>query len=281
MLQVRDFHIAKREEDIGSYAGYIGSAFMFGRTLTSAFWGVVADCYGRKPVIIFGTSIVVVFNTLFGLSTNFWMAVVTRFLLGNLNGLLGPIKAYAAEIFREEYQALGMSTISSAWGIGLIIGPALGGFLAQPAEKYPDLFTKGSLFGRFPYFLPCLCISVFALVVALGSFWIPETLHNHDSERPHQDTYKALEAASDTKDENESAPKENLFKNWPLMSSIISYCIFALHDMAYSEVYLYISLISLILRVADQTQGRSFEETHKRSFISHIHSNPMCRQTFF
>nr|XP_025884723.1 protein ZINC INDUCED FACILITATOR 1-like [Solanum lycopersicum] len=116
MLQVRDFHIAKREEDIGSYAGYIGSAFMFGRTLTSAFWGVVADCYGRKPVIIFGTSIVY---------------------------------AYAAEIFREEYQALGMSTISSAWGIGLIIGPALGGFLAQPAEKYPDLFTKGSLFGRY------------------------------------------------------------------------------------------------------------------------------------
>ncbi|KAL3349318.1 hypothetical protein AABB24_022450 [Solanum stoloniferum] len=236
-FMVRDFHIAKREEDIGSYAGYVGSAFMFGRSLTSAFWGVVADRYGRKPVIIFGTSIVVVFNTLFGLSTNFWMAVVTRFLLGSLNGLLGPIKAYAAEIFREEYQALGMSTISSAWGIGLIIGPALGGFLAQPAEKYPDLFSKDSLFGRFPYFLPCLCISVFALVVAVGSFWIPETLHNHDSERPRQDSYKALEAASDTKDGNESTPKENLFKNWPLMSSIISYCVFALHDMAYSEIF--------------------------------------------
>ncbi|XP_027772641.1 uncharacterized protein LOC107019839 [Solanum pennellii] len=41
-----------------------------------------------------------------------------------------------------------------------------------PAEKYPYLFSKGSLFGRFRYFLPCLCISVFALVVAVGSFWI-------------------------------------------------------------------------------------------------------------
>uniref|UniRef100_A0A3Q7GSC3 Major facilitator superfamily (MFS) profile domain-containing protein n=1 Tax=Solanum lycopersicum TaxID=4081 RepID=A0A3Q7GSC3_SOLLC len=136
IVYVRDFHIAKREEDIGSYACYTGFAFMFGRTLTSAFWGVMADRYGRKSVIIFGTSIVVVFNTLFGLSTNFWMVVVTRFLLGSLNGLLGPIKAYAAEIFREEYQALGMSTISSAWGIGLIIGPALGGFLAQ--VKLPE-----------------------------------------------------------------------------------------------------------------------------------------------
>jgi len=55
---------------------------------------------------------------------------------------------------------------------------------------------------------------------------------------PPQSSYEALEeAASDTKDGNESAPKENLFKNWPLMSSIILYCVFSLHDMAYTEVY--------------------------------------------
>ncbi|CAN4111348.1 unnamed protein product [Withania somnifera] len=234
---VRDFHIAKREEDIGSYAGYVGSAYMFGRTLTSALWGIVADRYGRKPVIIFGTFTVVVFNTLFGLSINLWMAIITRFLLGSLNGLLGPIKAYAAEIFREEYQALGMSTISTAWGIGLIVGPALGGFLAQPAEKYPSIFSQDSIFRRFPYFLPCLSISLFALVVAIGSFWLPETLHNHDLKMTSQDSYNALEAASDTKEGNESTSKENLFKNWPLMSSIIVYCVFSLHDMAYSEIF--------------------------------------------
>ncbi|MCD7465543.1 Protein ZINC INDUCED FACILITATOR-LIKE 1 [Datura stramonium] len=234
---IRDFHIAKREEDISTCAGYVGSAFMLGRALTSVFWGTVADRYGRKPVIVFGTFVVVVFNTLFGLSVNFWMAIITRFLLGFLNGLIGPIKAYAAEIFREEYQALGMSTISTAWGIGLIIGPALGGFLAQPAEKYPSVFSKDSIFGRFPYFLPCLCISLFSLAVAIASFWLPETLHNHDSRMPPQSSYKALEAASDTKDKNESAPKENLFKNWPLMSSIILYCVFSLHDMAYTEIF--------------------------------------------
>ncbi|CAH2080668.1 unnamed protein product [Thlaspi arvense] len=144
---IRDFHIAEKEEDIGFYAGYVGSSFMLGRALTSVFWGVVADRYGRKPVIILGTSAVVIFNTLFGLSVNFWMAICTRFLLGSLNGLLGPIKAFAVEIFRNEYQALGLSTVSTAWGIGLIIGPALGGFLAQPAEKYPAIFSQDSLFG--------------------------------------------------------------------------------------------------------------------------------------
>ncbi|KAI7728188.1 hypothetical protein M8C21_006360, partial [Ambrosia artemisiifolia] len=67
---IRDFNIAETEEDISYYAGFVGAAYMIGRALTSVFWGMCADRYGRKPV-------------------------------------------------------------STSWGIGLIIGPALGGFLAQ------------------------------------------------------------------------------------------------------------------------------------------------------
>ena len=89
-FQIRDFHIAKREEDIATYAGYVGelmfivfslllhvffnqicdpntmlnifegSAFMLGRALTSVLWGIFADRYGRKPVIIMGTISVLV-----------------------------------------------------------------------------------------------------------------------------------------------------------------------------------------------------------------------------
>ncbi|CAI0442246.1 unnamed protein product [Linum tenue] len=258
-FMIRDFNVAEKEEDIGYYAGYVGSSFMFGRALTSVLWGMVADRYGRKPVILFGTSSVVILNTIFGLSVNFWMAVITRFLLGCLNGLLGPIKAYAIEIFRHEHQALGLSTITTAWGIGLIIGPALGGFLAQPAEKYPALFSKDSLFGRlvnclafllrFPYFLPSLAISIIAVGVTIASFWLPETLHNHKEKRAaSDDSYDALETASGDgglkeDDGNTVAITElkkqpaSLLRNWPLMSSIMVYCIFSLHDMAYTEIF--------------------------------------------
>lgn len=107
---------------------------MFGRALTSVLWGMIADRYGRKPVIMFGTMAVlvhflvlisliivywltcergnrifiyyshsilcilmndyprIIFNTLFGLSTTFWMAVSTRFLLGSLCCILGPMR---------------------------------------------------------------------------------------------------------------------------------------------------------------------------------------------
>ncbi|GJN07074.1 hypothetical protein PR202_ga24867 [Eleusine coracana subsp. coracana] len=73
----------------------------------------------------------IIFNTLFGLSVKYWMAITTRFLLGALNGFLGPIKAYSVEVCRSEQAALGLSIVSTAWGLGVIIGPAIGGYLAQ------------------------------------------------------------------------------------------------------------------------------------------------------
>ncbi|XP_021773414.1 protein ZINC INDUCED FACILITATOR 1-like isoform X2 [Chenopodium quinoa] len=246
-FMIRDFHIAEQKADVGYYAGFVGSAFMFGRALTSVVWGKLADRYGRKPIIITGTIAVVIFNTMFGLSVNFWMAVSARFLLGSLCGLLGPAKAYVSEICREEHQAVGMSMITTAWGIGLIIGPALGGLLSQPAEKYPQIFSQESLFGRFPYFLPCLITSAFAAVITVGSFWLPESLHTHKSKNlSGDDLYEALEAASYCADEKSSGKEiegqadvsaKSLFRNWPLMSSIIVYCIFSLHDMAYTEIF--------------------------------------------
>ncbi|EPS69109.1 hypothetical protein M569_05658, partial [Genlisea aurea] len=161
-FMIRDFHIAKNAEDIGYYAGFVeGSSYMLGRTFTSLLWGTISDRYGRKLVIIFGCVSLVVFNTLFGLSVNFWMALITRFLLGSLNGLLGPIKAYACELVRDEYQSIGLSAVSTAWGTGLIIGPALGGYLAQPAEKFPGLFSSDSVFGRFTLFLFTLTLFFF------------------------------------------------------------------------------------------------------------------------
>ncbi|GLJ49546.1 hypothetical protein SUGI_1050790 [Cryptomeria japonica] len=244
-FMVRDFHIGKTE-DIGYYAGYIGSSFMFGRFLTSALWGMASDKYGRKPVMLIGVASVIIFNTLFGVSVNFWMAISTRFLLGSFNGMLGPVKAYSSEVCREEHQALGLSIVGTMWGIGLIIGPALGGFFAQPADKYPNIFSKKSLFGRFPYLLPCLCISVIAVIVFVSTFWLPETLHKHPlegEEKGHYDPEIGSKGESHQANNKEETTKKNqvqkksLLKSWPVMSSIIVYCVFSLHDIAYSEIF--------------------------------------------
>ncbi|XP_074276154.1 protein ZINC INDUCED FACILITATOR-LIKE 1-like isoform X2 [Silene latifolia] len=233
---VRDFHIAEHEEDVSFYAGFEGSAFMVGRFLTALLWGMVADCYGRKTVMILSTMAVVIFNTLFGLSTSYWMALTMRFLLGAFCGVLGPMRAYATEVSRREHQALGVAMLSSAWGIGLVIGPALGGYLAQPAEKFPHIFSQESIFGRFPYFLVSLVISIFALIVFIICFWLPETLHSHDLEDADFIASDDLEKSQSTEG-RASNTWLSLLRNWPLMSVVILYCVFQLHDMAYIEIF--------------------------------------------
>nr|CBX25425.1 hypothetical_protein [Oryza glaberrima] len=233
IASLEDLHVAKKEQDIGLYAGFLGASYMIGRCFASLFWGVVADRIGRKPIIKFSILSVVIFNTLFGLSVKYWMAIATRFLLGALNGMLAPIKAYSIEVCRPEHQALGLSIVSTGWGIGLVVGPAIGGYFAQPAKQYPNVFSEKSIFGRFPYFLPCLCISLIALVVLISCIWLPETLHKH------KNTEGEIEMIDNSRStlEEDSHKQKSLYKNWPLISSIIAYCVFTLHDTAYSEIF--------------------------------------------
>ncbi|KAG8089161.1 hypothetical protein GUJ93_ZPchr0011g27117 [Zizania palustris] len=198
----------------------------------------------------------------------YWMAIATRFLLGSLNGMLAPIKAYSIEVCRPEHQALGLSVVSTAWGIGLVVGPAIGGYFAQPAKQYPSIFSEKSIFGRyiymsfcgvyksyyfikiqeqssltekhlfffgrFPYFLPCLCISLIALAVLISCIWLPETLHKHKN---IEGEVEMVDDDSISSPGEDSHKHKSLYKNWPLMSSIAAYCVFTLHDTAYSEIF--------------------------------------------
>ncbi|XP_062196593.1 protein ZINC INDUCED FACILITATOR 1-like isoform X2 [Phragmites australis] len=227
-FMIRDLKIAKQEQDIGFYAGFVGATYFLGRTISSVPWGMFADK--------------IVFNTLFGLSTTYWMAIVTRGLLGLLCGILGPIKAYATEVCRKEHQALGISLVTSSRAIALVVGPAIGGFLAQPAQKYPYLFSEESIFGRFPYFLPCFVISVLAAGSCIACIWLPETLHfHHDDKVEAIDELEALVSDSNLEGgkakESRGESTKNLLKNWQLISAVILYCIFCLHDTAYLETF--------------------------------------------
>ncbi|KAL6849979.1 hypothetical protein ACP4OV_020606 [Aristida adscensionis] len=245
--EIRDLHIAKEEEDIGFYAGFVGASYMFGRAITSVPWGIVADKHGRKPVIVITLISVVIFNTLFGLSSSYWMALTTRGLLGFMCGMLGPIKAYATEVVRKEYNHMALAVVSSSRGIGLIVGPAIGGYLAQPVDKYPGIFSEKSIFGRFPYFLPCFCISSLSVIALIACFWLPETLHKHNEDTVSVETVEESLADSDAQ-ENGSGGCLSLFTNWPLMSVITIYCLFSLQDVAYAEVF-------SLWAVSDRTYG--------------------------
>ncbi|KAH7441559.1 hypothetical protein KP509_03G043700 [Ceratopteris richardii] len=243
-FMVEDFNIAKSDTMVATYAGYIGSAMMLGRFISSAFWGIVADQYGRKPVILIGTFSIIIFNALFGFCTNFWMALMARFLLGLCNGILGAMKAYSSEICSKENQASGVSMLTTTWAVGLILGPAIGGYLTQPSDKYPAIFPTGSLFDRFPYALPCLCISAFAVPALISGFFIAESLHNHKL-KPKINVMDPSAYLEIEKLEDDTSVMSNLkiekdpplWKNISALTAMYIYCVWGLHSMAYSEMF--------------------------------------------
>ncbi|XP_044971582.1 protein ZINC INDUCED FACILITATOR-LIKE 1-like isoform X2 [Hordeum vulgare subsp. vulgare] len=213
-FMIRDLHVAKTVEDIGFYGGFVGASYMLGRALTSTVWGMVADRIGRKPVIVFGIFSMLVFNTLFGLSTNYWMAITSRFLVGSLTALLGPIRAYTNEICRPEHQAIGMSL-----------------YIMGSRSYYWTSYWR----------LSCTAGRKISNVISRELTIRKETLHNHKLDKIEDranGSFIAHSASSEELIEQQvkSVPTKNLLKNWPLMSSIVLYCIFCFDDMAYTEI---------------------------------------------
>ncbi len=65
-----------------------------------------------------------------------------------------------------------------------ILGPALGGALAQPCVNYPDWFARGTLFDRYPFLLPNLvCAVILGFGVLIGILFLKETHEQKKNKR--------------------------------------------------------------------------------------------------
>ncbi|CBN75080.1 conserved unknown protein [Ectocarpus siliculosus] len=190
---VQHLGVTDDKDEAGYYAGYVSSAFMVGRVGSSYFWGRFADSHGRLPVIYAGLTSMVVLSIAFGLSTSFLWALGCRFLLGVLNGLLGISKAMTSEVCGKEHEATGMAYVLGCASIGLVIGPGLGGLLAEPATHYPTVFSQSGLFGRFPYLLPNIVGAGIALTgLPFVFFFLKETRHVHNNRGDSSGEFKLL-----------------------------------------------------------------------------------------
>jgi hypothetical protein len=79
----------------------------------------------------------------------------------------------------KELQPRAFSVMPLVWTIGSIIGPAFGGFFAQPAVNMPGLFGNNKFFLHFPFVLPNLLAAIFFTVsIAVGILFLEETLES-------------------------------------------------------------------------------------------------------
>eukprot|EP00292_Cryptomonas_paramecium_P023125 CAMPEP_0113672034 /NCGR_PEP_ID=MMETSP0038_2-20120614/6033_1 /TAXON_ID=2898 /ORGANISM="Cryptomonas paramecium" /LENGTH=187 /DNA_ID=CAMNT_0000588247 /DNA_START=108 /DNA_END=667 /DNA_ORIENTATION=- /assembly_acc=CAM_ASM_000170 len=147
-FMVRTFDVD--EENVGLYSGWIASSFMIGQLMTAFLWGWLSDRIGVRPVMLLGLGSTVVCTILFGFCMNLTQAIIARFTLGFLNGNVGVAKTFVGLITDETNEARAFGMMSVCWGAGSIIGPSIGGLLAQPANQFPDAFPPGSLFAVYP-----------------------------------------------------------------------------------------------------------------------------------
>ena len=144
--------------DAGYDAGFIASSLFAGRIICNIFWGYISDKIGRKlPIVVSATGLAL--STLaFGFSTNFYWAVVTRFIQGCFMSLGVLCKSKLADVCDDTNYQLGYSILTSASSLGRMCGPGIAGFLVFPAEQYPNIFSQNGLFGKFPILLPMLVL---------------------------------------------------------------------------------------------------------------------------
>ncbi|KAF8220943.1 MFS general substrate transporter [Tricholoma matsutake] len=148
---------------VGYYAGLIESLFFATEAITILQWGRMSDRVGRKPILLiglFGSSVSMI---CFGLSRTFWGLVLSRCLSGLLNGNIGVMKTVMGELTDSTNRAQAFPFMSIVWAIGVTIAPLVGGSLSRPHEHFPSVFG-GPFWKQYPYFLPCLVSSSFAIV---------------------------------------------------------------------------------------------------------------------
>jgi MFS transporter, DHA1 family, tetracycline resistance protein len=128
--------------------GLLFASYSIMQLIFSPVLGGLSDKYGRRPVLllsIIGTGIGFL---VLGFATTLFMLFVGRILDGITGGNISTAQAYIADITTEENRAKGMGLIGAAFGLGFILGPAIGGILSRWGIHVPFLFAAGLCFAN-------------------------------------------------------------------------------------------------------------------------------------
>ncbi len=154
--------------------------------LCGAFWGRLSDRIGRKPVLLICLAGASLSYVMLAFSTTLAMLYASRIFAGIMAGNFGVASAMVADISKPEERAKYMGMIGAAFGLGMVLGPFLGGVLSGDGGNFmlPGLVAAG--------------LSLLALVA--GALFLNESLSRNQRReqaaelagRPRQSTLAML-----------------------------------------------------------------------------------------
>jgi DHA1 family tetracycline resistance protein-like MFS transporter len=129
--------------------------------------GRLSDLYGRRPMLLVSIAGTLISFLLLGLANSLAVLFFSRVLDGLLGGNISLAQAYITDVTDEEERASGLGLIGAGFGLGFMMGPALGGWLS----------------GAYNYSLPAFVAAGLAIVNLVGVLvWLPESLSSERRE---------------------------------------------------------------------------------------------------
>jgi len=122
------------------WAGVLASLNAFVAAFASPFWGSMADRTGRKAMVLRSSLAICFFTALMGLSSHLWQLLALRACMGAFSGFSASAIALVATQVREERLGFALGWLSTGQLIGSLMGPVLGGSLADLTGSYRIVF---------------------------------------------------------------------------------------------------------------------------------------------
>ncbi len=128
---------------------YAGALFLCGPIV-----GSISDTVGRRPVLIAALVMLAVDYVIMALAGSYWLLLVGRTLAGLAGATYITATAYVADISSPQEKAANFGLIGAAFGVGFVLGPAVGGIAAEISIAAPFwiaavLSAGNALFGLF------------------------------------------------------------------------------------------------------------------------------------
>jgi MFS transporter, DHA1 family, tetracycline resistance protein len=118
-------------------AGLFATMFAAVQFFASPVLGALSDHFGRRPVILLSNLGLGLDYILMALSPNLWWLCAGRLIAGVTSASVSTASAYIADVTAPENRAQKFGLLGAAFGLGFVLGPAIGGILGDIDLHYP------------------------------------------------------------------------------------------------------------------------------------------------
>ena len=126
-----------------SQVGLLFASYSIMQLIFAPVLGRLSDKHGRRPVLLVSLLGTALGFFILGFATTLWMLFLGRIIDGISGGNISTAQAYIADVTTKENRAKGMGLIGAAFGLGFVLGPAIGGILSRWGINVPFLFAGG------------------------------------------------------------------------------------------------------------------------------------------